>query len=222
VVSKQPEELMALKVGWWTPSSVDEATAHGAAEDRAIVHRRKKTEPLRRRVLADLAVAEKRLRNALVLLARFDALERADPETVEFERRILAAPHQAESHVHVAAFSRNMRRRMREDRKQHPEYWDGKRPRMPWERRVVDVLKSVTAVRDSIAAEQVSFPRYRPASAKREQVLRILHAQMRTDEDIVQALMAYGLEKGTRAQVTKRVRSALNEFDKRRVRRTEK
>jgi hypothetical protein len=45
---------------------------------------------------------------------------------------------------------------------------------------------------------------------------------MRTDEDIVQALMAYGLEKGTRAQVTKRVRSALNEFDKRRVRRTEK
>jgi hypothetical protein len=213
---------MALTFGWWMPASVDEAIAYGAAQDRALVHRRKKTEPLRRKILADLKVAEVRLRRALVSLELFEALDRLDPEKVQSDAHLLAVAREPKSSAQSASFARRMRRWMREDRRLHPEYWDGERPRMPWERPVVDVLKSVGALRESIATEQVAFPKNRPASAERENVLRVLHAQKRTDSEIVDALMTSGLEKGTRSQVAKRVRSALNEFDKRRVRRTEK
>jgi hypothetical protein len=213
---------LVLKFGWWSPASVDEAVTYGTAQDRALVHRRTKTEPLRRKILSELTAAEKRLRNALSLLERFDALFRADPEKVESEARFLARDRKPLPASEVTALIRRMRRWERDDRRLHPEYWQGKRVRMPWERRVIDVINTLAELHESIAAETVRVPRHRPVWAARDHALRVLHAEGRADREIAAILIERGVEKGSPAQVEKRVRSALNERIKPGVRRSQK
>jgi hypothetical protein len=213
---------MALKLGWWRPGNVDEALSFGRALDQALVHRRSRTEPQRRKSLMALDAAKKGLERALLALEKMDSAHKDDPERREFDTRVVSrltdgASDRTKDQAKTA--QQRMHRWARENRKAEPDHWSGLRLRSLWELSVLRLIRQVVALRISIADETVRFPKSRPKKHARAEIVSLLDEQGKSERKIAESLIRLGVETHGPKTVERRVRSMLDEQKKPRARR---
>jgi len=156
------------------------------------IHRRTRTEPARKRVLLALGAAETKLKKALAHLKGLVAAYDDDPGRRLSEDLLVKRARLTFSAAQAADMYERVRNSVRGERARHPEYFEGERSLMPWERSAVDLLKGISELRDSVSAETEKFPRGRPKELG--EVELFLRRQGHSDSEIAELLKEHDLE----------------------------